>query len=167
MGYKLIILLGLLLGVLYCIHILVQDYQAVTAPRLLRLLFKRDINTHNYSRPSVRWRKILMYDRIQCTRFLYCTLGAQKPDEEIRRGLILMLRVPCPKGLKLIVLKLPIMEPNTEDRTSLKIFKEAYKLGQHFNEEATCRVEYPMCPFNSHLLIDLIRYLLRHQNATK
>lgn len=41
--------MGLLLGVLYSIHILVQDYQAVTAPKLLRLLFKRDTDFHNYS----------------------------------------------------------------------------------------------------------------------
>ncbi|CAG4972171.1 unnamed protein product [Parnassius apollo] len=147
MGFKLIILLGLLLGVLYCIHILVQDYQAVTAPKLLRILFKRDISSHQHNRSNVRWRKILMYDRIQCIRFLYCELGTRPLDEEIRRGFVLMLS----------------LEPREEDSSSLVIFKQAYEYGQHSHSGINyCRKKYPMCPFQSSLLIDLIKYLLRH-----
>ncbi|XP_013142429.1 PREDICTED: uncharacterized protein LOC106106398 [Papilio polytes] len=148
MGYKLIILLGLSLGVLYCIHILVQDYQAVTASKLLRFLFKRDISSHNYTRPSVRWRKILMYDRIQCARFLYCTLGAATaaagPDGEIRRGLILMLS----------------LDPRDEDKDSLEVFETAYEFGRKAHDEINCRKMFPMCPFKSSFLLDIIKYLL-------
>ncbi|XP_013175176.1 PREDICTED: uncharacterized protein LOC106123413 [Papilio xuthus] len=124
MGYKLIILLGLLLGVLYCIHILVQDYQAVTASKLLRFLFKRDTSP-NYTKPSVRWRKILMYDKIQCTRFLYCALGAAAeagPDGELPTGLILMLS----------------LEPRGEDKDSLEVFQNAYEFGR--NAHTLCQI---------------------------
>ncbi|XP_014359419.2 uncharacterized protein LOC106711576 [Papilio machaon] len=147
MGYKLIILLGLLLGVLYCIHILVQDYQAVTASKILRFLFKRDTSSHNYTRPSVRWRKILMYDGIQCTRFLYCALGTAteaRSDGEVRRGLILMLS----------------LEPRGEDKDSLEVFESAYEFGRNAHDERICRKMFPMCPFKSSLLLDLIKYLL-------
>lgn len=44
---RLIILMGLMLGVLYSLHLLVKDYQALTGPKLLRLLFKRDANATN------------------------------------------------------------------------------------------------------------------------
>lgn len=43
--------MGLMLGVLYSLHLLVKDYQALTGPKLLRLLFKRDANATN---PMVR-----------------------------------------------------------------------------------------------------------------
>lgn len=39
--------MGLMLGVLYSLHLLVKDYQALTGPKLLRLLFKRDANATN------------------------------------------------------------------------------------------------------------------------
>ncbi|XP_072939162.1 uncharacterized protein [Epargyreus clarus] len=146
MGIKLIILLALLIGVLYGIHILVQDYQAITAPKLLRLLFKRDVSSHHQYKPHVRWRKVLQYDPIQCARLLYCDLGVEAPDSEVGRGFIFMLT----------------LEPREEDKSSLDVFKKAYQFGRLYRKEEHCRNKYPMCVFKAKLLIDLIQYLLQN-----
>lgn len=42
--------------------------------------------------PTVRWRKILLHDHIQCARYLYCNLGAHSPDNEMQRSFIYMLK---------------------------------------------------------------------------
>ncbi|CAH2235740.1 uncharacterized protein LOC120627553 [Pararge aegeria] len=148
MGIKLLILLGLLIGVLYGLHILAQDYQAITAPKLLRLLFKRDLSTITNYKATVRWRKILQYDAIQCARLLYCDLGAHLPDNEFRRGFTYMLAVDTKK----------------EDKAALEEFKTAYFHGRalHDNPEL-CSEEYPTCPFKAALLFDLLHYLLHRK----
>ncbi|CAH0714250.1 unnamed protein product, partial [Brenthis ino] len=150
MGIRLILLLGLLIGVLYCLHILAQDYQAISAPKLLRFLFKRDINSTG-SKPTVRWKKILKYDPIQCARYLYCDLGARLPDNELRRGFIYMLTL----GVK------------EEDKIAQEVFKTAYYEGKLYRSEY-CAKTYWMCPFKASMLLDLVRYLLQksdHENA--
>ncbi|XP_026315625.1 uncharacterized protein LOC113226988 isoform X2 [Hyposmocoma kahamanoa] len=145
MGIKLIILLALLIGVLYCIHLLVKDYQALQAPKLLRMLFKRDVNLQK-TRPNVRWRKILQHDTIQCTRLLFCDLGVRPPDTEVRRGFVFMLT----------------LNPHEEDSSSQTEFQKAYRFGKLGEEN--CRREYPMCPFKASLLFELVQYLL-HTNV--
>ncbi|XP_075974411.1 uncharacterized protein LOC142975453 isoform X2 [Anticarsia gemmatalis] len=142
---RLIILLALLVGVLYSLHLLVKDYQALTAAsKLIRMLFKRDVGSHNYTKPAVRWRRILLYDPIQCARYLYCELGAQPPNNEVRQGFIYMLT----------------LEPDEENASAHGVFKEAYDHGRLYPKQ--CRKKYPMCVFNEKLLFDLIYYLLRH-----
>ncbi|CAH0581166.1 unnamed protein product [Chrysodeixis includens] len=143
MGIKLIILLALLVGVLYSLHILVQDYQALSGSKFLRFLFKRDLSAQNVTKPAVRWKRILRCDPIQCARYFYCELGAA-PNNEERRGFVYMLT----------------LEPTEEESTAHAVFKEAYNYGLKFPEK--CKEKYHMCPFNASLLFDLIRYLLRH-----
>ncbi|XP_028034263.1 uncharacterized protein LOC114246085 [Bombyx mandarina] len=113
--YRLIILLVLLVGVLYSLHLLVQDYQALTAaPKLLRFLFKRDLRSSQHLRGSVRWRRILQHDPIQCARYLYCDLGARPPNNSVGRGFVYMLT----------------LKPHDEDLQSLEYFQMAYHRGQ-------------------------------------
>lgn len=50
-------------------------------------IFRKNI----FQKPTVRWKKILKYDPIQCARYLYCDVGARLADNELRRGLIYML----------------------------------------------------------------------------
>ncbi|XP_059049614.1 uncharacterized protein LOC131844691 [Achroia grisella] len=145
MGYKLLILLGLLLGVLYSLHLLVKDYQALTAGKFLwKLLFKRDVSSQNsYQYHTVRWKKILGYDAIQCARYFYCDLGA-KADNEIQKGFVQMLN----------------LRPLEEDKSSLQVFQQAYELGRTSGVES-CHKEYPVCPFDGKALYYIIRYLLQ------
>ncbi|XP_050346897.1 uncharacterized protein LOC126771182 [Nymphalis io] len=146
MGIKLLTLLGLLVGVLYCLHILAQDYQAITAPKLLRLLFKRDINSKKIYTPTVRWSRILKYDPLQCARYLYCDLGARSPDSDLRRGLIYMLA----------------LEVKEEDKIALTEFESAYSRGKSRRDYPEhCKKKYTMCPFKANLLLDLVNYILK------
>ncbi|KAG7306160.1 hypothetical protein JYU34_008755 [Plutella xylostella] len=150
MGIKLIILLALLVGVLYCIHLLVKDYQAVTAPRLLRLLFKRDLSSSQKHKPYVRWKKILHHDAIQCARFVYCSLGYEPLHSEVQGGFVYMLTLP----------------PREEDKSSMEAFQGAYDIGEagkRSQDDTACRRNYPRCPFTSTTLFDIIEYLLKHQ----
>ncbi|XP_035434245.2 uncharacterized protein LOC118265465 isoform X1 [Spodoptera frugiperda] len=145
MGIKLIILLALLVGVLYSLHLLVQDYQALTAAsKLLRFLFKRDLSSQMYTKPAVRWKRILLCDPIQCARYFYCELGAQPVNNEVLRGFVYMLT----------------LEPTEQDSYAHSVFKEAYDHGMMYPDR--CREKYPMCPFESSLLFQLIRYLVHH-----
>ncbi|RVE52642.1 hypothetical protein evm_002761 [Chilo suppressalis] len=147
MGIRLIILLALLVGVLYCLHLLVKDYQALTAPRLLRFLFKRDVNSFNNTvRPGVRWKMILMHDPIQCARYLFCDLGSRSSHTDVQKGFIYMLT----------------LEPRQQDILSHEVFLKAYNYGTTLKEERYCKTEYPLCPFDSKLLFELIEYLLKH-----
>ncbi|XP_021201412.3 uncharacterized protein LOC110384450 [Helicoverpa armigera] len=144
MGIKLIILLALLVGVLYSLHLLVQDYQALTAAsKLLRFLFKRDLSSQNTVKPAVRWKRILLCDPIQCARYFYCELGAQR-NNEVLQGFVYMLT----------------LEPTENDSSAHAVFKEAYEHG--LMNPTKCKEKYSMCPFNASLLFELIRYLLRH-----
>ncbi|XP_047530464.1 uncharacterized protein LOC125066438 [Vanessa atalanta] len=146
MGIKLLVLLSLLVGVLYCLHILAQDYQAITAPKLLRLLFKRDINSTNNYTPTVRWKRILKYDPLQCARYLYCDLGARSPDSDLRRGLIYMLA----------------LEVKEEDKIALTEFESAYSKGRSIRDNPEhCKKKYPICPFDAPLLLDLVNYIIK------
>ncbi|XP_063384418.1 uncharacterized protein LOC134670535 [Cydia fagiglandana] len=146
MGIKLIVLLGLLLGVLYCIHLLVQDYQALSAPRMLfRFLFKRDVNAQNYTKPHVRWRRILLHDPIQCARYLYCDLGARPSDTEPRKGFVVMLT----------------LDPHAEDKLSHEVFAKAYESGKLNSDAEYCKKKYYMCPFDAGFLFEIIQYLLK------
>ncbi|XP_052754714.1 uncharacterized protein LOC128201524 isoform X2 [Galleria mellonella] len=142
---RLIILLGLLLGVLYSLHILVKDFQSITSGKLLmKFLFKRDVSSQSSNRyHTVRWKKILLHDTIQCARYLYCDLGANT-DNEIRRGFALMLT----------------LEPLEEDKSSLQVFQQAYELGRTSGVKS-CRNEYPVCPFDGRFLFQVIAYLLK------
>ncbi|KAJ8721632.1 hypothetical protein PYW07_002407 [Mythimna separata] len=143
---RLIILLALLVGVLYSLHLLVQDYQALTAAsKLLRFLFKRDLTSSQINtKPAVRWKRILQCDPIQCARYLYCELGAQPASNEVLRGFVYMLT----------------LDPSEQDSAAHTVFKEAYEHGLMY--PAKCKEKYALCPFNSSLLFELIRYLLRH-----
>nr|XP_026500904.1 uncharacterized protein LOC113404257 [Vanessa tameamea] len=146
MGIKLLVLLSLLVGVLYGLHILAQDYQAITAPKLLRLLFKRDINSTNNYTPTVRWKRILKYDPLQCARYLYCDLGARSADSDLRRGLIYMLA----------------LEVKEEDKIAQKEFESAYSKGRSIrNNPEHCKKKYSICPFDAPLLLDLVNYILK------
>ncbi|XP_049868143.1 uncharacterized protein LOC126368291 [Pectinophora gossypiella] len=145
MGIRLIILLALLVGVLYCLHLLVKDYQALTAGRILRFLFKRDVNSQNYSKPNVRWKKILQFDPIQCARLLYCDIGARPAENQVRRGFAFMLT----------------LEPREEDKSAQEEFIRAYNFGHRLGIEQ-CKNHYYMCPFNPSLLFQLVQYLLRN-----
>ncbi|XP_037870452.1 uncharacterized protein LOC105841682 [Bombyx mori] len=145
--YRLIILLVLLVGVLYSLHLLVQDYQALTAaPKLLRFLFKRDLRSSQHLRGSVRWRRILQHDPIQCARYLYCDLGARPPNNSVGRGFVYMLT----------------LKPHDEDLQSLEYFQMAYHRGQ-LGGIFGCKEYYPMCPFDAQLLFRLIQYLIDKQ----
>ncbi|XP_063822994.1 uncharacterized protein LOC135072898 [Ostrinia nubilalis] len=153
MGVRLLILLALLVGVLYCLHLLVKDYQALTAPRLLRMLFKRDTNSMNESisdwSPHVRWRMILHHDPIQCARYLYCELGAtSNKHTELQHGFVYMLT----------------LNPKEVDRTSRDVFIQAYNYGVKHQNPGHCRNEYPYCPFDYSLLFQLIDYLLHQKD---
>ncbi|XP_075974412.1 uncharacterized protein LOC142975453 isoform X3 [Anticarsia gemmatalis] len=106
--------------------------------------FKVARNRCNQMKPAVRWRRILLYDPIQCARYLYCELGAQPPNNEVRQGFIYMLT----------------LEPDEENASAHGVFKEAYDHGRLYPKQ--CRKKYPMCVFNEKLLFDLIYYLLRH-----
>ncbi|KAJ8730924.1 hypothetical protein PYW08_002337 [Mythimna loreyi] len=111
---RLIILLALLVGVLYSLHLLVKDYQALTtASKLLRALFKRDLSSQSYTKPAVRWKRILLYDPIQCARYFYCELGAQPNNDEVLRGFVYMLT----------------LDPTEQDSAAHSVFKEAYDYG--------------------------------------
>ncbi|CAF4848969.1 unnamed protein product [Pieris macdunnoughi] len=147
MGVKLIILLGLLIGVLYCIHILVKDYQAITAAKVFRLIFKRDLTSPSSYKAHVRWGKILQYDTIQCTRYLFCDLGASEIKTHLREDFIYMLA----------------LEAREEDVTALEVFKNAYNYGKSSRKEINdpCRAKYSACPFKVNLLYEFIQYLLR------
>ncbi|XP_050674369.1 uncharacterized protein LOC126971898 [Leptidea sinapis] len=146
MGVKLIILLGLLIGLLYCVHILVKDYQAITAAKVFRLLFKRDLNSQKNNRANVRWRKILQYDKIQCIQMLFCDLGQSLPDTQLKREFIEMLR----------------LEPRAEDLPALTIFQLAYNEGMaSVLKEQGCRQKYTLCPFEISFLYNVINYLLK------
>ncbi|KAL0831122.1 hypothetical protein ABMA28_001992 [Loxostege sticticalis] len=153
MGVRLLILLALLVGVLYCLHLLVKDYQALTAPRLLRMLFKRDTNSMNESisawTPHVRWRMILHHDPIQCARYLYCELGATNiKHTDLQRGFVYMLS----------------LEPKELDRTSRDVFLQAYNYGATYKNGGYCRNEFPYCPFDYTLLFQLIEYLINQKD---
>ncbi|XP_037298414.1 uncharacterized protein LOC115443061 [Manduca sexta] len=148
MGIKLIILLGLLLGVLYSIHLLVQDYQALTAAaKFLRFLYKRDVTSQTHVKPSVRWKRILFYDPIQCARYFYCELGARPPNNELVRGFIYMLT----------------LEPKAEDESAHGVFKKAYNQGRNAGS-INCSKDYHLCPFSASLLLQLTEYLLKNSN---
>ncbi|XP_045495159.1 uncharacterized protein LOC123693931 [Colias croceus] len=147
MGVKLIILLGLLIGVLYCIHILVKDYQAITAARVFRFLFKRDLNSVKH-KVNVRWGRILHYDTIQCTRYIFCDLGARPPNNQLREDFIQMLT----------------LEPKEEDVAALDVFKNAYHYGKQaggIKDSDQCRAKHPMCPFKIEFLYQVIQYLVQ------
>ncbi|CAB3223829.1 unnamed protein product [Arctia plantaginis] len=142
---RLIILLALLVGVLYSLHLLVKDYQALSAgSRLLRMLFKRDTSSQIYTKPAVRWKRILRYDPIQCGRYFYCELGAQPANNEVRQGFIYMLK----------------LKPSEENKSAHSIFQEAYETGKIYPKD--CRMKYPMCIFDESFLFDMVKYLLRH-----
>ncbi|XP_038215068.1 uncharacterized protein LOC119834691 isoform X2 [Zerene cesonia] len=144
---RLIILLGLLIGVLYCIHILVKDYQAISAARVFRLIFKRDLNSVRH-KINVRWGRILHYDTIQCTRYIFCDLGMRPPNSQLREDFIQMLT----------------LEPKEEDVAALDIFKNAYhdgKLAGETKKADRCRTKYPMCPFKIEFLYEVIQYLVQ------
>ncbi|XP_023947520.2 uncharacterized protein LOC112052606 isoform X2 [Bicyclus anynana] len=142
---RLLVLLGLFIGVLYGLHILAQDYQAITKPKVLRFLFKRDLKYATNYNATVRWRKILQYDTMQCARLLYCDLGAHLPDNELRRGFTYMLALATKE----------------EDNAALEEFKSAYFHGRMLRDNpALCREKYPSCPFKAVLLFDLLHYLL-------
>ncbi|CAK1549468.1 unnamed protein product [Leptosia nina] len=147
MGVKLIIVLGLLIGVLYCIHILVKDYQAISAAKVFRLLFKRDLSSPNPYKAHVRWGAILQYDRIQCTRYIFCDLGLRDIKTPLRAGFADMLT----------------LQPRNEDVDALEVFKTAYNYGRSFGttDEDPCRTEYSMCPFRIAFLHEVIQYLMR------
>ncbi|XP_053613029.1 uncharacterized protein LOC128676747 isoform X2 [Plodia interpunctella] len=144
---RLLILLGLLFGVLYSLHLLAKDYQALTAAsKILKFLFKRDVSSQNYTlKPNVRWRKILLYDATQCARFFYCSLGADTMDAELR-GFTFMLT----------------LEPREEDKSALEIMKRAHEIGSASGEPA-CKYHYPICPVSKHMLFELVKYLVRHE----
>ncbi|XP_061382077.1 uncharacterized protein LOC116768731 [Danaus plexippus] len=143
MGIKLLLLLGLLIGVLYCLHILAKDYQAIFKPKFFRLT-KRNVNTFGENGPTVRWRKILLHDHIQCARYLYCNLGAHSPDNEMQRSFIYMLN----------------LQTKEEDRSAAEEFKAAYLHGKLHVNPKSCNEKYPMCPFQTNLLFELIRYVI-------
>lgn len=145
MGYKLIILLALLAGVLYGLHILAKDFQAITsASKFFRGLFKRDLNAQNNTIPRVRWKNILLHDPIQCARKFYCEL-ANQPASAMHRGFAYMLK----------------LEPFEEDMAAFQAFNEAYNYGRLSPEETSCKKGYPLCPFNAPLLFQIMNYLLR------
>ncbi|XP_060803940.1 uncharacterized protein LOC106132284 [Amyelois transitella] len=144
---RLIILLGLLFGVLYSLHILVKDFQSLTSGgKFLKFLFKRDVSSQSHNlKYHVRWRKILLYDATQCARYFYCSLGSEPADNELR-GFTFMLT----------------LEPREEDKTSLEIIKAAHEMGNISGQEA-CRHNYPYCPFKKHMLFELMKYLISHE----
>ncbi|XP_045768093.1 uncharacterized protein LOC123869290 isoform X1 [Maniola jurtina] len=145
---RLLMVLGLLIGVLYGLHLLAQDYQSITAPKFLRMLFKRDLNSTTNYKATVRWGKILRYDPIQCARLFYCDLGAHLPDNELRRGFTYMLA----------------LDTKEEDKTAMEEFKTAYFHGRALRSNPElCREKYPTCPFKATLLFDLLHYLLHEK----
>ncbi|XP_073948875.1 uncharacterized protein [Choristoneura fumiferana] len=139
--------MGLMLGVLYSLHLLVKDYQALTAPRLLRLLFKRDANATSYTKPHVRWRRILHHDPIKCAQYLYCDLGARPAGDKLRDGFVFML----------------MLEPHDEDKSSHEVFLQAYKSGTGTldKDPEYCKKKYYMCPFDTAFLFQVIQYLVK------
>ncbi|KAI5643440.1 hypothetical protein NE865_04616 [Phthorimaea operculella] len=145
---RLIILLALLVGVLYCLHLLVRDYQSLSAGRLFSFLSKRDIHAQQRSKPTVRWKKILQYDPLHCARSLYCDIGARPVDSEIRRGFTIMLT----------------LEPREEDMSAQEEFIRAYNYGHQYGTDQ-CRRQYLLCPFKPALLFEVVQFLLRNPSA--
>ncbi|XP_041988174.1 uncharacterized protein LOC121739705 [Aricia agestis] len=146
MGVKLILLLGALAAVLYSVHILVKDYQALTASKVLKLLFKRETDGRDKPMPRVRWGQMLRYDPVQCARYLYCALGSQPGDNGLRRGLISMLD----------------LAPAEADREAYETFKSAFILGRAKQALDVCTKEYHLCPFNFNVLLHIVQYLLKN-----
>ncbi|XP_055710909.1 uncharacterized protein LOC129806380 [Phlebotomus papatasi] len=152
MAHKLILLGILLLGSLYCLHLLAQDYQKIRRPvqmaakaaaKSLGLDFltgrkRRSVEESEHGQPpGIQWDTVLRHDPLLCSVSLVCQLAAgaaEIPDFYEIRNFILS---------------------NANDSAPEKV-KKARNLGRNANSVKECFQKFNFCKLSAKTMLRII-----------
>ncbi|XP_055684773.1 uncharacterized protein LOC129790944 [Lutzomyia longipalpis] len=153
MAHKLILLGILLLGSLYCLHLLAQDYQKIRRPaqmatkavaKALGLDFltgRRRRSTdeqHEQPEASIQWDTLLRHDPLLCAPSLVCQLAAGA-TVDFHEGV----------SIKNFILT------NANESAPEKV-KKARELGHRADSVKECFKKFNFCPYSAKTMLRII-----------
>ncbi|GAB0098355.1 uncharacterized protein DMENIID0001_140760 [Sergentomyia squamirostris] len=152
MAHKLLLLGIVLLGSLYCLHLLAQDYQKIRRPvqtaakaaaKSLGLEFltgrkRRSVTDEPDQPPAIQWDALLRVDPLLCASSLVCQLAAGAAID-FTEGL----------PIKNFILA------NANDSAPEKV-RKARELGQRADSVKECFQKYNFCPYSAKTMLRII-----------